>query len=103
MNHYRRGSTRLAQITSGVLALLALASAAQAQVGVLQGVVSGVPAGTVLAVFKGQDKVTDIKVAADGKYTAALSTGVYSVKCPNGTTPKVVALNGSANANINCK
>jgi hypothetical protein len=86
-----------------VATLLLIATATQAQVGTLQGVVSGVPAGTVLAVFKGDAKVADIKVEAGGKYSLALNTGVYTVKCPNGNTPKIAALNGSANVNINCQ
>lgn len=84
-------------------AALLLATIAQAQVGALQGVVSGVPAGTVLEVMKGEAKVADLKVEAGGKYSLALATGVYTVKCPNGTTPKIAALNGSATANINCQ
>lgn len=86
-----------------VAALLLTVTIAQAQVGTLQGVVSGVPAGTVLAVFKGDAKIADIKVEAGGKYSLALNTGVYTVKCPNGNTPKIAALNGSANVNINCQ
>ena len=43
-------------------ALLLTATLAQAQVGALQGVVQGVPAGTVLAVLKGDAKVADLKV-----------------------------------------
>ncbi len=84
-------------------AALLLATMAQAQVGALQGVVNGVPAGTVLEVMKGDAKVADLKVEAGGKYSLALNTGVYTVKCPNGTTPKIAALNGSATANINCQ
>lgn len=85
------------------VALLVTAAIAQAQVGTLQGVVNGVPAGTVLAVMKGDAKVADLKVEAGGKYSLALNTGVYTVKCPNGTTPKIAALNGSATVNINCQ
>jgi hypothetical protein len=84
-------------------ALLVTAAIAQAQVGTLQGVVNGVPAGTALAVMKGDAKVADLKVEAGGKYSLALNTGVYTVKCPNGTTPKIAALNGSATVNINCQ
>ncbi len=91
------------QSSVAVVALLLSASIAQAQVGTLQGVVSGVPVGTVLAVFKGDAKVADIKVEAGGKYSLALNTGVYTVKCPNGNTPKIAALNGAANVNINCQ
>lgn len=91
------------QRSVSVAALLLLSVVAQAQVGTLQGVVSGVPAGTVLEVFKGDAKVADLKVEAGGKYSLALSTGVYTVKCPNGSTPKIAALNGAATANINCK
>jgi hypothetical protein len=86
-----------------VAALLLSATVAQAQVGSLQGVVNGVPAGTVLAVFKGDTKVADLKVEAGGKYSLALNTGVYTVKCPNGNAPKIAALNGAANVNINCQ
>ncbi len=86
-----------------VAALLLSAVAAQAQVGTLQGVVSGVPPGTVLAVFKGEAKVADLNVEAGGKYSLALNTGVYSVKCPNGNAQKIAALNGSATVNINCQ
>lgn len=86
-----------------VSASILLVAVAQAQVGTLQGVVSGVPAGTVLAVFKGEAKVADLTVEAGGKYSLALATGVYTVKCPNGATPKIAALNGSANANISCQ
>jgi hypothetical protein len=78
-------------------------SAAPAQVGQLQGTVSGVPAGTLLPVFKGEEKVAELKVGADGKYSLALGTGVYTVKCPNGNTPKIAALNGAAVANVNCQ
>jgi hypothetical protein len=83
--------------------LLFAASVVQAQVGTLQGVVSGVQPGTVLAVFKGDTKVADLTVEAGGKYSLALNTGVYTVKCPNGTTPKIAALNGSATVNISCQ
>jgi hypothetical protein len=95
MHHFR--------FSSALLALLAMSATAQAQVGVLQGVVAGVPPGTVLAVFKGDSKIADITVGADGKFSLPLGTGVYTVKCPNGTTPKVVALNGASSTNINCK
>jgi hypothetical protein len=54
-------------------------------------------------VFKGDAKVADITVGADGKFSVALGTGVYTVKCPNGSTPKVAALNGASSTNINCK
>ncbi len=84
-------------------ALVLVAGIAHAQVGALQGVVSGVPAGTVLEVFKGDAKAADLKVEAGGKYSLALPTGVYTVKCPNGTTPKIAALNGSATVNVNCQ
>ncbi|MGC3982077.1 MAG: hypothetical protein QM808_12520 [Steroidobacteraceae bacterium] len=95
MNIYR--STLIAA------AMLLAAGMAQADVGTLQGVVSGVPAGTVLEVFKGDAKVADLKVEAGGKYSLALNTGVYTVKCPNGSTPKIAALNGSATVNISCQ
>lgn len=89
--------------SAGIAALMAVAATVQADVGVLQGVVSGVKEGTVIPVYKGEAKVADIKVEADGKFSVALGTGVYSVKCPNGTTPKVAALNGASTTNINCK
>lgn len=82
---------------------LLTAAIAHAQVGTLQGVVSGVQPGTVLEVFRGETKAADLKVEAGGKYSLALNTGVYTVKCPNGNTPKIAALNGSANVNINCQ
>jgi len=85
-----------------VAALLA-AMAAQAQVGVLQGTVTGVKPGTVLPVFKGDAKVADIKVEEGGKFSVALATGVYTVNCPNGKMPKVAALNGAATISINCE
>ena len=103
MTNDRRGLPQLLHTSSGIIALLAMAAAAQAQVGVLQGVVSGVQPGTVLGVFKGEAKVADITVGADGKFSVALGTGVYTVKCPNGPTPKVAALNGASSTNINCK
>ena len=96
MNHFIRTS-------AGIVALMSVAATAQADVGVLQGVVSGVKEGTVLEVIKGDAKVADMKVGAEGKYSVALGTGVYKVKCPNGTTPKVAALNGASTTNINCK
>ena len=89
--------------SSMVIALLLGAAGAQAQVGVLQGTVTGVPAGTVLPVFKGEAKVADIKVEAGGKFSVPLATGVYTVNCPNGKVAKVAALNGAATININCQ
>ena len=86
-----------------VTGLLLGAAAAYAQVGVLQGTVTGVPAGTVLPVFKGESKVADIKVEEGGKFSVALATGVYTVNCPNGKVAKVAALNGAATININCQ
>ena len=86
-----------------VSVLLAAAATAQAQVGVLQGTVAGVKAGTVLPVFKGDAKVADIKVEEGGKFSVALATGVYTVTCPNGKTTKVAALNGAATISINCQ
>jgi hypothetical protein len=86
-----------------VIALLLAAAGAQAQVGVLQGTVTGVKAGTVLPVFKGEAKVADIKVAEGGKFSVALATGVYKVNCPNGKVAKVAALNGAATISINCQ
>lgn len=83
-------------------ALLTTAAVAQAQVGVLQGTVTGVKDGTVLPVFKGETKVADIKVEEGGKFSVALATGVYTVNCPNGKTPKVAALNGAATISIKC-
>jgi hypothetical protein len=82
---------------------LLLAAAAQAQVGVLQGTVTGVNAGTVLPVFKNEAKVADIKVEEGGKFSVALATGVYTVNCPNGKVAKVAALNGAATISINCQ
>ena len=84
-------------------ALLTTAAGVQAQVGVLQGTVTGVKAGTVLPVFKGDAKVTDIKVEEGGKFSVPLATGVYTVNCPNGKTPKVAALNGASTISINCE
>ena len=83
--------------------LLLGAAAAQAQVGVLQGTVTGVKAGTVLPVFKGETKVADIKVEEGGKFSVPLATGVYTVNCPNGKVAKVAALNGAATISINCQ
>ena len=87
--------------SSIVMALLLAAAVAQAQVGVLQGTVTGVKAGTVLPVFKGDAKVADIKVEEGGKFSVALATGVYTVNCPNGKVAKVAALNGAATISIN--
>jgi len=89
--------------SSIVIALLLAAASAQAQVGVLQGTVSGVKSGTVLPVFKGEAKVGDIKVEDGGKFSVPLATGVYTVNCPNGKVAKVAALNGAATININCQ
>jgi len=89
--------------SSIVMALLLAAAVAQAQVGVLQGTVTGVKAGTVLPVFKGEAKVADIKVEEGGKFSVALATGVYTVNCPNGKVAKVAALNGASTININCQ
>jgi hypothetical protein len=86
-----------------VTALLLAAATVQAQVGVLQGTVTGVKAGTVLPVFKGEAKVADIKVEEGGKFSVALATGVYTVNCPNGKTAKVAALNGATTVSINCQ
>ena len=89
--------------SSIVIALLLGAAGAQAQVGVLQGTVTGVKAGTVLPVFKGETKVADIKVEEGGKFSVPLATGVYAVNCPNGKVAKVAALNGAATISINCQ
>ena len=89
--------------SSMVIALLLGAAGAQAQVGVLQGTVTGVKAGTVLPVFKGEGKVADIKVEEGGKFSVPLATGVYTVNCPNGKVAKVAALNGAATISINCQ
>ena len=86
-----------------LIALLLGAAGAQAQVGVLQGTVTGVKAGTVLPVFKGEAKVADIKVEEGGKFSVALATGVYTVNCPNGKVAKVAALNGASTISINCQ
>ena len=88
--------------SSMVIALL-LAAVAQAQVGLLQGTVTGVQAGTVLPVFKGEAKVADIKVGEGGKFSVPLATGVYTVNCPNGKVAKVAALNGASTISINCQ
>ena len=88
---------------SMVTGLLLGAAAVQAQVGVLQGTVTGVEPGTVLPVFKGEAKVADIKVEAGGKFSVALATGVYTVNCPNGKVAKVAALNGASTISINCQ
>lgn len=90
-------------LKSLVAATVLAAAAAHAQVGVLQGTVTGVKAGTVLPVFKGDAKVADIKVEEGGKFSVALPTGVYTVNCPNGKMPKVAALNGAATISINCE
>jgi len=89
--------------SSIAIALLLVAAGAQAQVGVLQGTVTGVKAGTVLPVFKGEAKVADIKVEEGGKFSVPLATGVYTVNCPNGKVAKVAALNGAATISINCQ
>ena len=86
-----------------VAVLLLTVADVQAQVGVLQGTVTGVKAGTVLPVLKGEAKVADIKVEEGGKFSVALATGVYTVTCPNGKMPKVAALNGAATISINCE
>ena len=88
---------------AAVTGLLLAATSVQAQVGVLQGTVTGAKAGTVLPVFKGDTKVGDIKVEEGGKFSVALATGVYTVNCPGGKTTKVAALNGAATININCE
>jgi hypothetical protein len=84
-------------------ALLGGAAGVQAQVGVLQGTVTGVKAGTVLHVFKGETKVADIKVEEGGKFSVPLATGAYTVNCPGGKVVKVAALNGAATISINCQ
>jgi L-cystine uptake protein TcyP (sodium:dicarboxylate symporter family) len=89
--------------SSIVIAFLMVAAGVQAQVGVLQGTVTGVKAGEVLPVFKGDAKVADIKVEEGGKFSVALATGVYTVNCPNGKVTKVAALNGAATIGINCQ
>ena len=94
---------KMLKTSSIVIALLLGAASAQAQVGVLQGTVSGVQAGTVLPVFKGEAKVADITVAEGGKFSVPLATGVYTVNCPNGKVAKVAALNGAATITINCQ
>ena len=86
-----------------VAALLMTAAGVHAQVGVLQGTVTGVKAGTVLPVFKGDAKVADINVEEGGRFSVALATGVYTVTCPGGKTTKVAALNGAATITINCQ
>src|SRR4029079_2898849 len=102
--------------SSPVVALLLGAVGAQAQVGVLQGTVTGVKAGPVLPVFKGEAKVADIKGGDGGKFSVPsirvqrcgtfsvpLVPGVYTVNCPNGKVAKVAALNGAATISINCQ
>ena len=89
--------------SSIAVVLLLGAAAAHAQVGVLQGTVTGVKAGAVLPVFKGETKVADIKVEEGGKFSVALATGVYAVNCPNGKVAKVAALNGASTISINCQ
>ena len=89
--------------SSIAVALLLGAAGAQAQVGVLQGTVTGVKAGAVLPVFKGETKVADIKVEEGGKFSVPLATGVYTVNCPNGKVTKVAALNGASTVSINCQ
>jgi hypothetical protein len=89
--------------SSIAIALLLGAAAPKAQVGVLQGTVTGVKDGTVLPVFKGEAKVADIKVEEGGKFSVPLATGVYTVNCPNGKVAKVAALNGAATISINCQ
>ena len=37
------------------------------------------------------------------KLTVPLTTGVYTVNCPNGKVAKVAALNGAATISINCQ
>jgi hypothetical protein len=83
--------------------LLAAAAGAQAQVGVLQGTVTGVKTGAVLPVFKGETKVADIKVEEGGKFSVPLATGAYTVNCPSGKAVKVAALNGAATISIKCE
>ncbi len=86
-----------------VAALVMTSAAVMAQVGVLQGTVTGVKAGTVLPVFKGEAKVGEIKVGEGGKFSVPLATGVYTVTCPGGKVTKVAALNGAATISINCE
>jgi len=93
--------TLTTSLTATALLLTALGS--QAQVGVLQGTVTGVKAGTVLPVLKGDTKVADIKVEEGGKFSVPLATGIYTVTCPNGKVSKVAALNGAATISINCQ
>jgi hypothetical protein len=90
---------------SGILgtALLLATAAAYAQVGQLKGTVTGVKAGTVLPVLKGEAKVAEIKVEEGGKFSVALATGLYTVTCPNGKTPKLPALNGASTISISCE
>jgi hypothetical protein len=95
MNKLKRSMT--------IALLLTAAASAQAQVGVLQGTVTGVKAGTVLPVFKGDAKVADIKVEEGGKFSVPLATGAYTVNCPGGKVIKVAALNGAATISINCQ
>ena len=94
---------KILKTSSMAIAFLVTAAASQAQVGVLQGTVTGVKAGAVLPVFKGETKVADIKVEEGGKFSVALATGVYTVNCPNGKVAKVAALNGASTISINCQ
>ena len=93
------------KLTNNLAAAVLLLGAAvvHAQVGVLQGTVTGVKAGTVLPVFKGDAKVADIKVEDGGKFSVPLATGAYTVNCPGGKVVKVAALNGAATISINCQ
>jgi hypothetical protein len=91
------------RISLAAAAALVTSLGAIAQVGVLQGTVAGVKAGTLLPVLKGETKVADIKVEEGGKFSLPLATGIYTVNCPNGKTPKVAALNGAATISINCQ
>jgi hypothetical protein len=90
-------------ISLTVATSLLVATTVHAQVGVLQGTVTGVKEGTVLTVLKGETKAAEIKVEKNGKFSVALATGVYTVNCPNGKTTKVAALNGATNISINCQ
>lgn len=89
--------------TLTLASLLLAAAGVHAQVGVLQGTVTGVKAGTVLPVYKGDAKVADIKVEEGGKFSVPLATGAYTVNCPGGKVVKVAALNGASTISINCQ
>lgn len=70
--------------------------------GIVQGTVTGVPAGTKLTVLKGTAKVTEIVVQTGGGYSVALDPGAYTVACPGGGRPTIQALNQPVVQDIGC-